>query len=65
MTAAWTMIIVINLSLILLVMVIKHKDSIVVKPVRPTTRKTTVKKPVVKSTEKKPVIKKSVKGIKK
>ena len=55
MTAAWTMIIVINLSLILLVMVIKHKDYIV-KPVRTATRKTTVKKPIVK---------KSVRGTKK
>jgi len=64
MTAAWTMIIIINLSLILLVMVIKHKDYIV-KPVRTATRKTTVKKPVVKSTVKKPIVKKNVRGIKK
>ena len=34
MTAAWTMIIVINVSLILLVMVIKHKEIVDNKPVR-------------------------------
>ena len=65
MTSAWTMIIVINLSLILLVMVIKHKDLIVVKPVRTITRKPTVRKKVVESTSKKPIIKKSVRGTKK
>lgn len=65
MTAAWTMIIVINLSLILLVMVIKHKDLIVVKPVRSVTRKPTVKKPSIKDTVKDPIIKKSTRGIKK
>jgi len=64
MTAAWMMIIVINLSLILLVMVIKHKDLIVVKPVRAVTRKPTVKEPIVKRTVKKPIVKGS-RGIKK
>jgi hypothetical protein len=48
MTAAWTMIIVINLSLILLVMVIKHKEMIDKKPVRKVIKKIPVKKPVVK-----------------
>ena len=65
MKAAWTIIIVINLSLILLVMVIKHKDSIVVKPVRTVTKKPTVKKPSIKGTVKDPIIKKSTRGIKK
>ncbi len=36
MTAAWTMIIIINLSLILLVMVIAHKEVLVKKPIRST-----------------------------
>ena len=48
MTAAWTMIIVINLSLILLVMVIKHKEIIIKKPIRAVAKKIPVKKPVVK-----------------
>ena len=48
MTAAWTMIIVINLSLILLVMVIKHKEVVDKKPVRKVIKKLPVKKPVVK-----------------
>jgi hypothetical protein len=48
MTAAWTMIIVINLSLILLVMVIKHKEVVVKKPTRTVAKKIPVKKPVVK-----------------
>jgi hypothetical protein len=48
MTAAWTMIIVINLSLILLVMVIKHEEIVVKKPVRTVAKKVPVKKPVVK-----------------
>ena len=39
MTAAWTMIIVINLSLILLVMVIKHKEIIDKKPTRTVAKK--------------------------
>ena len=65
MTAAWTIIIVINLSLLLLVMVIKHKDLIVVKPIKTVTRKPTVRKTVVESTSKKPITKKSTKGIKK
>ena len=65
MTAAWTMIIVINLSLLLLVMVIKHKDLIVVKPIKTVTKKPTVRKTVVESTSKKPITKKSTKGIKK
>jgi hypothetical protein len=48
MTAAWTMIIVINLSLILLVMVIKHKEVVDKKPVRKVIKKIPVKKPAVK-----------------
>jgi hypothetical protein len=48
MTAAWTMIIVINLSLILLVMVIKHKELLDKKPVRTVAKKVPVKKPAVK-----------------
>jgi hypothetical protein len=47
MTAAWTMIIVINLSLILLVMVIKHKEIIGRRPTR-----SPVKKPVAKKINK-------------
>ena len=47
MTAAWTLITVINVSLLLLVMIIKHKDDI--KPQR-----VTVKKPVPKPRAKKP-----------
>lgn len=47
MTAAWTMIIVINVSLILLVMVIKHKEG-------NTPRRVTVKKVVPKPRVKKP-----------
>ena len=48
MTAAWTMIIVINLSLILLVMVIKHKEIIDKKPTKTFAKKMPVKKPAVK-----------------
>ena len=48
MTAAWTMIIVINLSLILLVMVIKHKEIIDKKPTRSVAKKTPVRKPAIK-----------------
>ena len=48
MTAAWTMIIVINLSLILLVMVIKHKEIVDKKPTRTVAKKIPVKKPIVK-----------------
>ena len=48
MTAAWTMIIVINLSLILLVMVIKHKEVLDKKPTRKVIKKIPVKKPAVK-----------------
>lgn len=48
MTAAWTMIIVINLSLILLIMVIKHKEMIDKKPTRTVTKKIPIKKPTVK-----------------
>jgi hypothetical protein len=48
MTAAWTMIIVINLSLILLVMVIKHKEIVDNKPTRAVSKKMPAKKPVVK-----------------
>jgi hypothetical protein len=47
MTAAWTLIIVINASLLLLVMIINHKE--VMKPQR-----VTVKKPVAKPRAKKP-----------
>jgi hypothetical protein len=47
MSAAWTLITVINVSLLLLVMIIKHKDDI--KPQR-----VTVKKPVPKPRAKKP-----------
>ena len=47
MTAAWTMIIVINLSLILLVMVIKHKEIVGRRPAR-----VLVKKPVAKKINK-------------
>lgn len=65
MTAAWTMIIVINLSLILLVMVINHKDLVVVKPVKVITRKPTVKEPIVRRTVKKTPVVKGSKGIKK
>jgi hypothetical protein len=46
MSAAWALIIVINVSLLLLVMIIKHKDDI--KPQR-----VTVKKPVAKPRAKK------------
>ena len=52
MTAAWTMIIVINLSLILLVMVIKHEEIVNKKPVRTVAKKVPVKKPVVKKVNK-------------
>jgi len=46
MSAAWTMITVINLNLILLVMVIKHKEVIDKKPVRRiVAKKAPVKKP--------------------
>ena len=48
MTAAWTMIIVINLNLILLVMVIKHKEVVDKKPTRTVVKKVPVKKPAVK-----------------
>ena len=48
MSAAWTMITVINLSLILLVMVIKHKEVVDKKPVRKVIKKIPVKKPIVK-----------------
>ena len=47
MTAAWTMIVVINLSLILLVMVIKHKEPIIKKPTRAIRKKKQIKKPTV------------------
>lgn len=56
MTAAWTMIIVINISLILLVMVINHKDY--VKPQRVAVKKT-IAKPRAKKTIAKPRTKKS------
>ena len=57
MTASWTMIVVINLSLILLVMVIKHKETIIKKPTRVIRKKTPIKKPAVNKTVSK-VIKK-------
>ena len=49
MTASWTMIIIINLSLILLVMVIAHKDASVKKPIR-RTRTVVKKKPIKRNT---------------
>ena len=52
MTAAWTMIIVINLSLILLVMVIKHKEVVDKKTTRTVVKKALVKKPAVKKVTK-------------
>ena len=52
MTAAWTMIIVINLNLILLIMVIKHKEVVDSKPVRKVARKMPIKKPAVKKVTK-------------
>ena len=48
MTAAWTMIIVINLSLILLVMVINHKEIAGRRPVRTLAKKPVVKKSIRK-----------------
>jgi hypothetical protein len=47
MKASWTMIVVINLSLILLVMVIKHKETIIKKPTRVIRKKLPTKKPAV------------------
>jgi hypothetical protein len=52
MTAAWTLIIVINVSLLLLIMVIKHKEVIDSKPVRKIARKMPIKKPVTKKVTK-------------
>jgi hypothetical protein len=52
MSAAWTMITVINLNLILLIMVIKHKEVIDSKPVRKIARKLPIKKPVTKKVTK-------------
>jgi hypothetical protein len=52
MSAAWTMITVINLNLILLIMVIKHKEVIDSKPVRKVARKMPIKKPVTKKVTK-------------
>jgi hypothetical protein len=49
MTAAWTLIIIINLSLLLLVMVISHKEVIVKKPIR-RTRTVAKKKPIKRNT---------------
>ena len=57
MKASWTMIVVINLSLILLVMFIKHKETIIKKPTRVIRKKTPIKKPAVNKTVSK-VIKK-------
>ena len=51
MSAAWTMIIVINLSLILLVMIIAHKEVLVKKPIR-RTRTVAKKKPIKRNTVK-------------
>ena len=51
MSAAWTMIIVINLSLFLLVMVIAHKEVLVKKPIR-RTRTVAKKKPIKRNTVK-------------
>ena len=62
MSAAWTMIIVINLSLILLVMVIKHKEPIIKKPSRTIRKKAPTKKPT-KAPTKKPTVSNSVKKI--
>jgi hypothetical protein len=50
MSTAWTMIIIINLSLILLVMVIKHKEMVNKKPIRTVRKKIPVKRPAVKKT---------------
>jgi hypothetical protein len=47
MTASWTMIVVINLSLILLVMVITHKEAITKKPSRAIRKKVPIKRPTV------------------
>jgi len=63
MSAAWTMIIVINLSLILLVMVINHKD-ITVAPKR-TVRKKPAPKKVVRQVNNKPAAKKVVRQVNK
>jgi hypothetical protein len=49
MTAAWTLIIIINLSLLLLVMVISHKEVIVKNPIR-RTRTVAKKKPIKRNT---------------
>ena len=57
MKASWIMIVVINLSLLLLVMVIKHKETIIKKPTRVIRKKTPIKKPTVNKTVSK-VIKK-------
>ena len=50
MSTAWTMIIIINLSLILLVMVIKHNEIVNKKPIRTVRKKIPVKRPAVKKT---------------
>jgi hypothetical protein len=47
MRASWTMIVVINLSLILLVMFIKHKETIIKKPSRVIRKKVPIKSPTV------------------
>ena len=57
MKASWIMIVVINLSLILLVMFIKHKETIIKKPTRVIRKKTPIKKPAVNKVVRK-VIKK-------
>jgi hypothetical protein len=48
MTVAWTMIIVINLSLILLVMVIKHKEIVRRRPARAPAKTPVTKKSIRK-----------------
>ena len=53
MTAAWTMIIIINLSLLLLVMVIAHKEVVVKKPI--TRTRTVAKKVPVKKIQNKKI----------
>jgi hypothetical protein len=48
MSAAWTMIIIINLNLILLVMLINHKEIVNKKPIRTVRKKPQIKRPAVK-----------------
>jgi uncharacterized membrane protein affecting hemolysin expression len=53
MTTAWTMIIVINLSLILLVIAVNHKSTAVTTTPRKTVRKTPAAKKVAKKVARK------------